>query len=138
MTASDHPREIRLRSSVPVFLVADVDATCAWYVEQLGFAVAGIFPPRPPSVWASLQRDGAEIMVQGLRGYRKPDVYDQRDGGVWHVYVRMNGVKRFYESLQDRPFIRRPLCKQPYGDWEFEVEDLNGYLLVFGGDETVD
>jgi hypothetical protein len=25
----------------------------------------------------------------------------------------------------------RPLRKQPYGNWEFEVRDLNGYLLVF-------
>ncbi len=138
MTPTGHPTEIRLRSSVPVFLVADVDATCAWYVQHLGFTVAGIFPPRPPSAWASLQRGGAEIMLQGLDGYRKPDVYDRRDGGVWHVYIRMNGVLKFYESLDGRPFIRRTLCKQPYGDWEFEVEDLNGYVLVFGGDETVD
>ena len=138
MTPTGHPTEIRFRSSVPVFLVGDVDATCAWYVQHLGFTVAGIFPPRPPSAWASLQRGGAEIMLQGLDGYRKPDVYDRRDGGVWHLYIRMNGVLKFYESLDGWPFIRRTLCKQPYGDWEFEVEDLNGYVLVFGGDETVD
>jgi len=24
-----------------------------------------------------------------------------------------------------------PLRKQPYGDWEFEVKDPNGYVLVF-------
>jgi uncharacterized glyoxalase superfamily protein PhnB len=29
-------------------------------------------------------------------------------------------------------FIRMPLKKQPYGDWEFEVRDPNGYILVFG------
>jgi nitronate monooxygenase len=28
----------------------------------------------------------------------------------------------------------RPAYKhQPYGDWEFEVRDLDGYVLVFGG-----
>jgi hypothetical protein len=25
------------------------------------------------------------------------------------------------------------LIERPYGDWEFEVRDPNGYLLVFGG-----
>jgi uncharacterized glyoxalase superfamily protein PhnB len=25
------------------------------------------------------------------------------------------------------------LTQQPYGDWEFEVRDPNGYVLVFGG-----
>jgi uncharacterized glyoxalase superfamily protein PhnB len=134
---SEHPRAIRLRSSVPVFLVADVNATCAWYQQHLGFEIAGIFPRTGPAGWASLQRDSAEIMLQSLRGYQKPDVYDQRDGGVWHVYVRMNGVMRFYESIEHEPFIKMQLRKQPYGDWEFEVEDLNGYVLVFGGDEHV-
>jgi hypothetical protein len=26
------------------------------------------------------------------------------------------------------------LRKRSYGDWEFEVQDPNGYILVFGGD----
>ena len=133
-----HPPDITLRSAVPVFLVADVDSTCAWYRQHLGFATAGIFPKRPPASWASLQRDGAEIMLQRLAGYRQPNVYDQRDGGVWHAYIRMNGVSKLYHSIKNEPFITMKLRRQPYGDWEFEVEDVNGYVLVFGGDETVE
>jgi uncharacterized glyoxalase superfamily protein PhnB len=132
-----HPEEIRLRSSVPVFLVSDVNATADWYARHLGFITAGVFPERPPASWASLQRGGAEIMLQRFAGYRQPDVYDQRDGGVWHTYIRLNGVARLYDSLKSEAFIKMPLRKQPYGDWEFEVEDLNGYVLVFGGDEDV-
>jgi hypothetical protein len=26
----------------------------------------------------------------------------------------------------------QPLRKQPYGQWQFEIADLNGYVLVFG------
>jgi hypothetical protein len=29
-------------------------------------------------------------------------------------------------------FVEMPLKRQPYGDWEFEVRDPNGYVLVFG------
>jgi hypothetical protein len=122
---------------VPVFLVPDVNATAAWYAKHLAFATAGIFPRERPAAWASLQRDGAEIMLQRLDGYRPPDMYDRRDGGVWHAYIRLNGVARFYDAIKHEPFIKMTLRKQPYGDWEFEVEDLNGYVLVFGGDETV-
>ena len=128
---------IHLRSCVPALLVADVDATAAWYAAKLGFQTEGIFPPTPPSVWASLQRDNAEIMLQRLTGYTKPDLYAQRPGGVWHVYVRTNGVHHLYESLRHQPFVKMPLRRQPYGDWEFEVEDVNGYVLVFGGDESL-
>ena len=128
---------IRLVSSVPALLVDDGNATAKWYAEELGFRTAGIFPPHPPATWASLQRDGAEIMLQRLEGYRPPDKYEERPGGVWHVYIRMTGVHRLYDTLRDRRFIKMHLRRQPYGDWEFEVKDLNGYVLVFGGDETL-
>jgi catechol 2,3-dioxygenase-like lactoylglutathione lyase family enzyme len=132
-----HPAVARLRSAVPAFLVRDVDVTARWYAAHLGFDIAGLFPGQPPASWASLMRDGAEIMLQRLEGYRKPDLYDTRRGGVWHAYIRMSGVRALYETVRDQPFVRMPLRRQPYGDWEFEVEDLNGYVLVFGGDETV-
>ena len=127
----------RLRSAVPALLVADVDATARWFAANLGFHVAGIFPPHPPSVWASVQRDNAELMLQRVEGYTKPDLYEQRPGGVWHVYIRANGIHRLYEMVRDRPFVKAHLRRQPYGDWEFEVQDPNGYVLVFGGDETL-
>lgn len=130
-------RQTSLRSIAPAFLVADVNATAAWYAEHLGFATAGIFPATGPASWASLQRGGAEIMLQRLDGYEKPRLYDLRDGGVWNAYVRLNGVRALYETVRDAPFLRMPLRKQPYGDWEFEVEDPNGYVLVFGGDEDL-
>jgi catechol 2,3-dioxygenase-like lactoylglutathione lyase family enzyme len=129
---------IHLRSAAPAFLVADVDATAKWYAEHLGFETAGIFPKKPPAGWASLQRDSVEIMLQRLPEYEKPDLYHRRPGGVWNAYIRMTGVHALYETLRDQPFIKMRLTKQPYGDWEFEVVDLNGYVLVFGGDETID
>ena len=76
-------------------------------------------------------------MLQRLQGYRKPDDYHRREGGVWHSYIRMTGVKTLYDSLQDRSIVVMTLRRQPYGDWEFEVRDLNGYVIVFGGDEDV-
>jgi uncharacterized glyoxalase superfamily protein PhnB len=50
----------------------------------------------------------------------------------------MRGVHALYETVRDQSFIKMPLTRQPYGDWEFEVVDVNGYVLVFGGDETLD
>ena len=137
-TAARQPANVHLRSAAPVFLVPDVNATAKWYAEHLGFETAGIFPPQPPASWASLQRDGVEIMLQRLPGYAKPDLYTRRRGGVWDAYIRMRGVHAWYETLRDRSFIKLPLTRQPYGDWEFEVVDVNGYVLVFGGDEAIE
>jgi uncharacterized glyoxalase superfamily protein PhnB len=43
----------------------------------------------------------------------------------------MRGVREFYQTVADQEFINMPLKQQRYGDWEFEVRDLNGYILVF-------
>lgn len=55
----------------------------------------------------------------------------KENGGVWNAYIRMRGVREFYDSIKDRVEILRPLQKQFYGDWEFEVKVLNEYVLVF-------
>jgi catechol 2,3-dioxygenase-like lactoylglutathione lyase family enzyme len=117
-------------SVAPVFAVADVGATIRWYEEQLGFS-GDPFPPQGPYLFAIVYRDKIEIMLQRVEGYQKPDLYNSRAGGVWDAYFRIEGVKDLFESVRDEATIVQPLRKQPYGQWEFEVADLNGYVLVF-------
>jgi len=120
----------KLHSLAATFPVADVGETIRWYQQELGFT-AYPFPETPPYVFAIVSRDSVEIMFQLVPGYEKPDLYRLRAGGVWDAYIRMEGVKEFYEAIKDRVEIKLSLRKQPYGDWEFEVQDLNGYILVF-------
>jgi catechol 2,3-dioxygenase-like lactoylglutathione lyase family enzyme len=120
----------KLLTASPTFPVADISTTIRWYEGVLGFTIYP-FPPDPPHVFAIACRDGIEIMFQRIEGYLKPDLYRLRSGGVWDAYIRMEGVKDFYEAIKDKVEIKLPLRKQPYGDWEFEVRDPNGYVLVF-------
>jgi uncharacterized glyoxalase superfamily protein PhnB len=120
----------RLNNIAATFPVGDIESTIRWYESELGFT-AYPFPQTPPYVFAIVSRDTVEIMFQRVAGYQKPDLYHQRAGGVWDAYIRMEGVKQFYESLKDKVEIVLPLRQQPYGDWEFEVKDPNGYILVF-------
>jgi uncharacterized glyoxalase superfamily protein PhnB len=120
-----------LHSLAACFPVADISATIRWYEEQLGF-IGDPFPPREPHVFAILRRDKIEIMLQRVEGYRKPDLYRSRAGGVWDAYIRTEGVRDLYESVRGgEAEIIQPLRRQPYGAREFEVKDLNGYVLVF-------
>jgi uncharacterized glyoxalase superfamily protein PhnB len=123
---------MKLQTTTPVFLVSDVGATIRWYESTLGFE-GDPFPPNPPYVFGILRRDDVEIMLQRLEGYEKPDLYAQRAGGVWDVYVRCEGVRELYDDVVKRGEVTvlRPLCPQPYGQLEFEIRDPNGYVLVF-------
>jgi len=120
----------RIFSATPCFSVADIGTTLRWYEDQLGFA-GDPFPEKEPYVFAILRRDDVEIMLQRIDGYKKPDIYQLRPGGVWSAYFRMEGVTEFFESVREKVEIVQPLRRQPYGMWEFEVKDPNGYLLVF-------
>jgi len=120
----------KLTSVAPVFAVADVEATIRWYESELGFT-SYPSPPKSPYVFASVCRDQVEIMFQRIENYEKPDLYHLRGGGVWEAYIRMAGVKELYEAIREKVDIKMTLRKQPYGDWEFEVKDPNGYTLVF-------
>jgi uncharacterized glyoxalase superfamily protein PhnB len=133
-TRSAKKLAVHVRSAVPTFLAEDVAGTARWYVEHLGFRIAGHVPSGEPYVYASLQRDEAEIMLLSLAGYRKPDLSELRPSGLWDAYFRMQGVGALYASVCGEAFVNMPLKKQSYGDWEFEVRDPNGYILTFGGD----
>jgi uncharacterized glyoxalase superfamily protein PhnB len=76
-------------------------------------------------------------MLLSLADYQKADLTTSRPAGLWDAYIRTDGVRTLYEAVAGQSFIRLPLKKQPYGDWEFEVRDPNGYILVFGGDADV-
>jgi uncharacterized glyoxalase superfamily protein PhnB len=124
---------MHIRSAVPTFLVADVARTARWYAQNLGFDTAGTVPEQEPYVYASLQRGAAEIMLLALADYQKPDLRDRRPSGLWDAYIRVEGAHALYEAVDGKAFVQTPLTQRPYGDWEFEVRDPNGYVLVFGG-----
>lgn len=124
-----------VRLAVPTFIVPDVGHAARWYVEHLGFEISGTFPTEEPWGFASVMLGGAELMLIRLDGYQRSE--PQRPEWMWDAYIRMDGVHAYYQRLRDAAFLIAPLRKQRHGDWEFDVRDPNGYVLVFGGDETL-
>jgi uncharacterized glyoxalase superfamily protein PhnB len=123
---------MKLLSTTPVFLVADVAATMRWYQTNRQFDGRAV-PESPPHTFGIMSKDDIQIFLQQLEGYEKPDPYKNREGGVWNVYVQMEGVREFFETvstLGDVTMVER-LRRQPYDQIEFAIKDPNGYVLVF-------
>ena len=109
-----------LQRVTPVFPVDDVDATARWYRDVLGFE-SGTFPEDPPSEFAILSRDGVEIFLQRVVGYRKPDISARRAGGVWDAYLQVAGLAHIWDRVGELPGARGPegahdrtkMCQKP-------------------------
>jgi uncharacterized glyoxalase superfamily protein PhnB len=122
----------KLRETIPVFLVDDIVSTMRWYQTVLGFN-ADVFPELPPHAFSILRKDNVVIFLQQLDGYQRPDLYDKREGGVWSVYVKTEGVHGLFQALSkdEEVQVLEPLRFQPYGETECVIRDPNGYVLVF-------
>lgn len=119
----------KLLSATPTFLVSDVGETARWYEMNFGFTFKAL-PQDEPYFYASLHRQGVEIMLLSMEKYQKAEI--SRTGGSWDAYIRMEGVHEFYEEVRQKIPVQMELVKQPYGNLEFEISDLNGYVIVFG------
>jgi uncharacterized glyoxalase superfamily protein PhnB len=129
---ADDDAKTTFDGATPVFLVSDIASTMRWYATRLGFDVHGV-PESPPHTFGFLRKDNVEIFLQQFDGYSKPDLYDQREGGVWSLYLQVQGVRKLFEKLSQMHDVTtlEPLCHQPYGQTEFVIRDPNGYALVF-------
>jgi uncharacterized glyoxalase superfamily protein PhnB len=109
-----------------VLAVVDVERAARWYGDAFGFDVAP-FPQRPPYQFALLSRGGAELMLRAA-----PDPEAVRPTPGWALYVRLSGghIRELYARLSETREIVRPLQRMPYHDVEFEVRDLDGYIVV--------
>jgi uncharacterized glyoxalase superfamily protein PhnB len=83
-------------------------------------------------------RNGIEIMLQQLEGWRKTPTYALRDGGTWDAYITLTGTingksaaEALFETISGRGRVVKPLESHYYGMTEFEMEDCNGCILVF-------
>ena len=128
----DDSSKPKFSAAIPVFLVGDIASTMQWYSVNLGFN-ANAVPELPPHHFCILKKDNVEIFLQQLDGYRKPDLYDEREGGVWSVYFQTQGVRELFHALSQVHDVTmlEPLRHQPYGQTEFVIRDPNGYTLVF-------
>ena len=99
----------------------------AWY-RDIGFE-ARYYPPG----FSILRRDAVEIFIQQHDGYVRPDDPGARARQAWNVYIETDDIESLYQELSGRPGVKitRQPCPQDYGQIEFNVEDLNGYVLVF-------
>jgi catechol 2,3-dioxygenase-like lactoylglutathione lyase family enzyme len=110
----------------PVFLVADISRSLAFYRDQLGFSVDFVFE----SFYAGVSRDGCQIHLKhSTPTPRDQKAFEQEE----HIdaCVGVQGAEMLSASFASTgvSFIV-PLRHMPYGT-EFHIRDPDGYILGF-------
>ena len=119
-------------SIAPYFLVDDVVMTANFYRDRLGFRYERFFGD--PPAFCMVKRGGIIIMLSELTGMRPNHLADPHSD-AWDAYVWVDDADALCAEFTSKGVkIVRPVCDQPYGNRDFDVEDCNGYRLCFGHD----
>jgi GNAT superfamily N-acetyltransferase len=115
---------VTLRSSEPIFPVADVVATVRYYREVLGFQQGWTWGEPPDFGGVRWGKVGAMFALQSGPGAPV--------GGQWHSFF-VEGIDALHDFHRGNgAAICSPLEAKPWGLREYTVRDLNGHYLRFG------
>jgi catechol 2,3-dioxygenase-like lactoylglutathione lyase family enzyme len=127
------PRSI-LNSTQAQLFVADIQASCAFYTDKLGFAVAFVYGD--PPFYGQVTRDHARL---NLRAVDEPvfagDIREREQllSATLTVATRAE-IEQLFLSYQSVgvPF-QQSLQKESWGARTFVVRDPDGNLVLFAG-----
>jgi hypothetical protein len=118
------PPEQRVNGLIPFVHVEDVDRSIAFYYH-LGFIVEIVYKYRGTPVWASLQSEGAELMVS-----TDGDAIDPAHQGVL-FYLYSNDLAALREQLLAHNVeVGEILDGTPGPREEMRLTDPDGYVLM--------
>ncbi|TSD64546.1 glyoxalase [Inquilinus sp. KBS0705] len=125
-----------MESLSPNLFVKDINATIAWY-RILGFELIVTVPETGTDlVWAMMMKGNVTMMFQTMEslGDELPEI-SRTDGASLLLYIKLKGIRAFFEDIKDQVTVLKGLEKTFYGATEFSVSDINNYVLTFAEDE---
>jgi uncharacterized glyoxalase superfamily protein PhnB len=125
-----------MESLSPNIFVSDINATIDFY-KLLGFDVIASVPETGDTlVWAMMMCGSVTMMFQSYEslGDTLPDI-SRNNGGSLLLYIKIKGIRNFYDGLKEKVTLLQGLEKTFYGATEFSIKDINGYVLTFAEDE---
>jgi uncharacterized glyoxalase superfamily protein PhnB len=119
----------------PYFFVRDVVKAAVYYRDALGFTYPRFWGV--PPAFCMPRRDGVTIMLSQTQDTSiiRPNAKARSDES-WDAYIWVKDADALYAEVAQRGALiaYKPTLQEEYGNREFGVRDLDGYLLAFGSD----
>lgn len=125
-----------METIAPNIFVNDLPATTAFY-KLLGFEVVASVPDdQGKDLFVMLQNGTVTVMFQTFASIENtlPHV-SRQNGGSLLLYIKLKGIRTFFEQVKDKVTVLTGLEKTFYGATEFSIVDINNYMLTFAEDE---
>jgi catechol 2,3-dioxygenase-like lactoylglutathione lyase family enzyme len=120
-----------LLSAEPQLFVADIAASCEFYVHKLGFVVA--FSYGEPPFYGQVFRDGARLNLRCLSSPAiDPQLRDREH--LLAASITLDDAKPLFLEFQSAGVaFHQTLKTEPWGARTFIVRDPDGNLILFSG-----
>jgi catechol 2,3-dioxygenase-like lactoylglutathione lyase family enzyme len=134
-TPTPNPDETsrNLVSITPFFIVKDLQASIAYYIERFGFQL-DFQGPEDDVYYGQVSRDGVAIFLKTILPDVLPCPNHTRHGWArWDAYIYTLDPDALFDEFRQRgvsSFVKE-LSFIDDGLWGFEVTDADGYVLAF-------
>jgi uncharacterized glyoxalase superfamily protein PhnB len=121
-----------LTSISPFFIVRELQASIAHYVERFGFQLDFQGPP-DDVYYAHVSRDGIGIMLKEITPEILPiPNHTRHEWARWDAYIYTLDPDSLFAEFKARgaTFVKE-LSFIDDGLWGFEVRDADGYVIAF-------
>jgi len=127
---------VKMESVSPNIFVKDIQKTIEFY-KILGFEVNAVVPDNDNPVFVLMTSGSVTFMFQTFNsiGDALPAV-SRQDGGSLLLYLKLQGIRAFYEKIKDKVTVLHGIEKTFYGATEFSIKDNNNYILTFAENEN--
>lgn len=121
-----------MKSISPNIFVNDLQATITFYTK-LGFTITDeVTTPEGEKVFAMMTNGSVTFMFQSFASIEgKHPMVSRTEGGSLLLYISVDNIRQYYESIKEHITVLTGLEKTFYGATEFSLCDNNNYLLTF-------
>ena len=121
----------------PQWIVENLEHTLGFYKNELDFDIDW-----KGSLFSIISKGNVSIMLRQLEKekLKRPNRIPFNEAGwhskakeAWDAYIWVSEVDQFYNLIKKRNVqIIKQLQNTDYGNRDFEIEDINEYIICFG------
>ena len=132
-----------MKSMIVNLAVNDIASTIIYYRENFDFELQmlvdeskTIFDTEIKKelnyIWAMIKKDGVSIMLQSIESLKEDiGVFFDNISASLTLYIEVENVDELYLKIKDKVSIYKEIETTWYGQKEFYIKDINGYILGF-------